>query len=86
MRVNGEERDVLYAPYRATLPTKPGRNELDVVAYVPRQNAMGPVHIIKKFKRSDSPSWFRKSTLPWRVRGYVLDEGGILETPKLTLK
>ena len=86
VRVNGEERDILYAPYRATLPTKAGRNELDIVAYVPRQNALGPVHIIKKFKRSDSPSWFRKSTLPWRVRGYVLDEGGILETPKLTLK
>ena len=86
VRVNGEERDIYYAPYRATLPTKKGENTLDVVAYVPRQNAFGPVHIIRKYKRSDSPGWFHKTTLPWRVRGYVFDEGGILEIPTVVLK
>ena len=86
VRVNGEEKDILYSPYRATFPTKSGENTLDLVAYIPRQNAFGPVHIRKKYKLSDSPKWFRKASLPWRVRRYVLDEGGILEPPKVLLK
>ena len=83
--VNGMEKDILYAPYTATFPTKEGENTLDLIAYVPRENAFGAVHIRRKYKRSDSPSWFRKTSLPWRLRRYVLDPGGILSAPKICL-
>ena len=81
VRVNDAEQDILFAPYTATFPTKKGTNTLDITAYAPRENAFGAVHIIRKFKRSDSPSWYHKTSLPWRVRRYVLDPSGILEAP-----
>ena len=81
VRVNDEEKDILFAPYAAAFPTKKGINTLDITAYAPRENAFGAVHIIRKFKRSDSPSWYHKTSLPWRVRRYVLDPAGILESP-----
>jgi len=85
VRVNGEEKDILFAPYTASFPTKKGVNTLEITAYAPRENAFGAVHIIRKFKRSDSPSWYRKRTLPWRVRRYVLDPGGLTEAPVVRL-
>ena len=85
VRVNDEEKDILFAPYKAVLPTKAGVNTVEFTAYAPRENAFGAVHIIRKFKRSDSPGWYHKTTLPWRVPGYVLDPGGILEPPTVTL-
>ena len=77
VRVNGEEKDILYAPYAAAFPTKQGTNALEITAYASRQNAFGPVHIIRKYKRSDSPSWYHRTPLPWRVRRYVFDKNGI---------
>ena len=85
LRMKGEEKDVLFAPYKAILPTEEGKNKLDITAYVPRENAFGAVHIRRKYKRSDSPSWFHKKSLPWRVPGYVLDAGGILSDPVVSL-
>ncbi len=81
MWVNGSEKDVLFAPYSALLPIKKGSNTLAITAYISRENAFGAVHIRRKYKRSDSPSWFHKLGLPWRVRAYVLDQAGILEPP-----
>ena len=86
IRVNDEEKDVLFAPYSAAFTTKEGENALDITAYVPRENALGAVHIRRKYKRSDSPSWYHKKSLPWRVRRYVLDPGGILTPPTVTEK
>ena len=85
VRVNGEERDVLYAPYAATLPTKKGENALDLTAYIAGENLFGAVHIRRKYKLSDSPRWFHKTSLPWRVRRYVFDPSGILEDPSVRL-
>lgn len=85
VRVNGEEKDIFFAPYSATFATKKGENELCVEAYAPRENVFGAVHIRRKYKRSDSPSWYSKKSLPWRVRGYVLDPGGVLSAPTLRL-
>ena len=85
IKVNDNEKDVLFAPYSAVLPTRKGQNDVAITAYVPRQNAFGPVHIRTKYKRSDSPSWFHKTTLPWRVCRYVLDKGGVLSSPTVTL-
>lgn len=79
--VNGVEKDILYAPYTATFETKKGENTLDVTAYVHRENMFGAVHIRRKFKRSDSPSWYHKTSILYRVRRYVLDESGILADP-----
>ena len=79
--MNDEENDILFAPYAAAFPTKKGINTLDITAYAPRENAFGAVHIRRRYKLSDSPKWYRKTTLPWRVRRYVLDPAGILESP-----
>ena len=83
--LNGEEKDIFFAPYEASLMSKKGENSLALTAYVSRENAFGAVHIRRKYKRSDSPSWFHRRSLPWRVRGYVLDKGGILEDPVIRL-
>ena len=85
VRVNDMEKDILFAPYEATFPTKKGENTLDITAYASRQNAFGAVHIRRKYKRSDSPSWFHKRMLPWRVASYVLDKNGVLEEPQVRL-
>jgi len=85
VRVNDREEDILFAPYAAVFPTKEGENTLDITAYVSRQNAFGPVHIRKKYKRSDSPSWYHKTSRIFRVRRYVLDEGGLLTPPTISL-
>ena len=84
--LNGEEYDILYAPYTAEFPTKEGINSIELVAYVPRENVFGTVHIRRKYKRSNSPSWYHKTSLPWRVRRYVLEPGGILDDPVITLE
>ena len=81
--VNGAERDIFYAPYTASFPTEKGENTLDITAYAPRENAFGAVHIRRKYKRSDSPSWFHKTSLPWRLSTYVLDPGGVLADPEI---
>ncbi len=81
VRVNDEEKDILFAPYSASFSLKEGENSLDITAYAPRENAFGAVHIRRKYKLSDSPKWFHKTSLPWRVPCYVLDPGGILEPP-----
>ena len=86
VRVNDTEKDILFAPYAAAFPTKKGENTLTITAYAPRENALGAVHIRRKHKLSDSPKWFHKTSLPWRVRRYVLDPGGILEDPVVRLK
>ena len=86
LRVNDSEQDVFFAPYAATFPTEKGRNTLTITAYAHRENAFGAVHIRRKYKRSDSPSWYHKTSLPWRFRRYVLDRNGILEPPTITLE
>jgi len=83
VRVNEEEKDILFAPYSASFSTKKGENTLDITAYISRESVFGAVHIRRKFKRSDSPSWYRKTSLLYRVPRYVLDEGGILSDPIL---
>ena len=85
VRVNGAEQDVLFSPYTALLPTRVGANQLDIVAYAPRENAFGAVHIRRKFKRSDSPSWYNKTGLIYRSSRYVIDPSGILEPPVVRL-
>ncbi len=79
--VNGVEKDILYAPYTASFETKKGENTLDITAYAHRESMFGAVHIRRKFKRSDSPSWYHKTSILYRVRRYVLDENGILAAP-----
>ena len=83
VRVNGEEKDILYAPYAASFRTKKGTNTLEITAYASRENAFGAVHIRRKYKLSDSPKWFHKTSLPWRIRGYVLDRNGLLSAPTI---
>ena len=85
LRLNGQEKDIFYAPYAAIFPTKKGENSMEITAYVPRENAFGAVHIRRKYKRSDSPSWFRRTSPLYRVSGYVLDKGGLLEDPQVRL-
>lgn len=85
VKVNNEEKDVLFAPYAATFPTKKGENTLTVTAYAPRENAFGAVHIRRKFKRSDSPSWFNTTRLMHRSKYYVMDKSGMLEAPVVRL-
>ena len=85
LAVNGEEKDVLFAPYAATFDTKKGENTLEITAYAPRENAFGAVHIRRKFKRSDSPSWFNNTSLICRSRKYVMDRSGVLTSPVIRL-
>ena len=56
---------------------------MDVTAYAHRESMFGAVHIRRKFKRSDSPSWYHKTSILYRVRRYVLDENGILAAPTI---
>ena len=83
--LNGEEKDIFFAPYEAAFKSKEGENSLALTAYVSRENAFGAVHVRRKYKLSDSPRWFHRRSLPWRVRGYVLDKGGVLEDPVIRL-
>ena len=85
VRVNDEEKDIYFAPYSASFPTRAGENDLTITAYVSRENAFGAVHIRRDYKRSDSPSWFRTRCILHRTRGYVLDRGGLLEPPAVRL-
>ena len=81
--VNGVEKDILFAPYTASFETKKGENALDITAYAHRENMFGAVHIRRRFKRSDSPSWYHKTSILYRVRRYVMDESGILADPTI---
>ena len=81
--VNGVEKDILFAPYTASFETRKGENSLDITAYVHRENMFGAVHIRRRFKRSDSPSWYHKTSFLYRVRRYVMDESGVLADPTL---
>ena len=83
--LGGKEQDVFFAPYEAKFPTEKGENEVFVTAYISRENAFGPVHIRKKYKLSDSPSWYHKTRLPWRVKEYVFDKTGVLSSPVVRL-
>ena len=85
VKVNEVQKDILFAPYAATFPTKKGENTLTVTAYAPRENAFGAVHVRRKFKRSDSPSWFNTTKFLHRSKNYILDKGGILEAPVVRL-
>ncbi len=85
VKVNDVEKDILFAPYSATFPTKKGENTVIITAYAPRENAFGAVHIRRKYKRSDSPSWYNTTNCLYRTPYYVMDPGGILEDPVVRL-
>ena len=85
VKVNDVEKDILFAPYSATFPTKKGENTVTITAYAPRENTFGAVHIRRKYKRSDSPSWYNTTNCLYRTPYYVMDPGGILEDPVVRL-
>lgn len=80
-----EEKTVAFAPYDAILPTVAGKTNLDVTAYISRQNAFGPVHWKKASRKLISPPCYYASRSN-TTRRFVLSPAGVLSAPKIELQ
>lgn len=80
-----ESKLIALAPYEAVLPTNEGETNLEITAYISRQNAFGPIHLKAAKKALISP----RSYYPLKhenTKRYVLSPAGILSAPKIELQ
>jgi hypothetical protein len=80
-----ESLNIAFAPYTAIIPSEKGETKLNITAFISRQNAFGPVHLLNGKRAFTSPSSYYP---PWRLRTkrYVLSKAGILSPPQIKLQ